>query len=81
MLADRQGLVRVRAAFAGSVEYRVKVGEPVWAGRSLVMVEGDREVETFSARNPGVVLECTVAEGSEVAKGALLLVLDEATGV
>ncbi len=71
------GQVRVRANFSGSVEYRVRPGESVWAGRALLVVEGEREVETLSARNAGVIRELCVAEGAEVEKGALLLVLDE----
>ncbi len=77
MIADRAGLVRVRAGFAGAVELRVRVGEPVWPGRGLVAVEGDREIETFSARNAGVVVEVCVADGAEVVAGTVLLLVDE----
>jgi pyruvate/2-oxoglutarate dehydrogenase complex dihydrolipoamide acyltransferase (E2) component len=81
LIPDRQGQVRVRASFAGSVEYRVRVGESVWAGRALLVVEGDRAVETLSARNAGVIRELCVPEGTEVEKGALLLVMDETAPV
>ena len=77
MIADRAGLVRVRAGFAGSVEFRVKVGDPVYPGRALVVIESDREVETFSARNPGYVRELCMAEGADVEQGALLLTVEE----
>lgn len=77
MIADRSGFVRVRAGFAGTVEFRVKVGDAVYPGRALVVVESDREVETFSARNPGYVRELCVADESDVEKGALLLMVEE----
>lgn len=77
MIADRAGLVKVRAAFAGAVELRARVGEPVWPGRPLVAIEGDREIETFSARNAGTIEEICVAEGAEVEAGALLMILRE----
>ena len=77
MIADRQGQVRVRAGFAGTIEFRVAVGDPVYPGRALVIVESDTEVETFSARNPGVVRELSAADGADVEKGALLLIVDE----
>lgn len=78
MIADRGGLVKVRAAFAGAVELRVRVGEPVWPGRPLVAIEGEREIETFSARNAGTVAEILVREGAEVEAGTLLLTVLEA---
>ncbi len=77
MIADRQGQVRVRAGFSGTIEFRVAVGDVVYPGRALVIVESDTEVETFSARNPGVVRELSVVDGVDVEKGALLLVVDE----
>ena len=77
MIADRQGQVRVRAGFNGTIEFRVKPGDRVYPGRALVVVEGEREVETFSARNPGTVMELCAPDGSDVEKGALLVVLDE----
>lgn len=77
MIADRLGQVRVRAGFDGSVEFRVAVGTIVYPGRALVVIESDSEVETFSARNPGIVRELSVAEGADVVKGTLLLVVEE----
>lgn len=77
MIPDRAGLVRVRASFAGTVEFRVRAGEAVYPGRALVIVEGTREVETLSARNPGYVRELCVADGIDVAEGTLLLIVEE----
>ncbi len=77
MIADRTGQVRVRAGFDGTIEFRVAVGDIVYPGRALVIVESDSEVETFSARNPGVVRELCAPDGTDVVKGALLLLVDE----
>jgi len=77
VIPDRQGFVRVRASFPGSVDLRVRVGEAVYPGRALVIVEGAREVETLSARNPGYVREILVEDGVDVAEGTLLLIVEE----
>jgi biotin carboxyl carrier protein len=77
MLPDRQGHVHVRASFAGTVELKVRAGERVEAGQSLCVVEGDKEIETLSARNAGVVREVAIRDGSDVEKGALILTLAE----
>jgi len=77
MLPDRRRQVRVRANFEGEVEVRVAVGDHVERGQPLVVVEGDIEIETLSARGPAVVQEVCVADGEEVAAAALLVVLQE----
>jgi len=77
MLPDRRRQVRVRANFPGEVELRVAVGDHVERGKALVVVEGDSEIETLSARGPAVVQEICVADGEEVLAAALLVVLQE----
>ena len=77
MLPNRNNQVRVRANFDGEVEVLVKVGERVWPGQALVVVEGDREVERLASRTGGNVLEVHVRDGEEVRQGALLLVVQE----
>jgi biotin carboxyl carrier protein len=46
-------------------------------GRAMVVIEGDREIETLSARNAGVVREVLVNDGAPVKKGDLLVVVEE----
>lgn len=77
MIPDRNRQVRVRASFAGDVELKVRRGQRVYASQTLVVVEGDRQLEELSARNPGVVLELLVPDGATVPEGALLLILQE----
>lgn len=77
MLPDRIGLVKVRANFAGTVELKLVPGDRVWPGRPIALVEGDREIETFSARKVGTILELHVEEGAEVTQGTLLVTLQE----
>lgn len=72
-----RGQVRVRASFDGEVEVKVEIGQRVYTGCPLVVVEGDREIETLSSRNPGSVREICVTDGTDVKKGDLLVVLDE----
>ena len=72
-----RGQVRVRASFDGEVEVKVMVGQRVYTGCALVVVEGEREIETLSARNPGSVREVCIRDGTEAKKGDLLIVLDE----
>lgn len=72
-----RGQVRVRASFDGEVEVKVTVGQRVYTGCGLVVIEGEREIETLSARNAGSVREILVRDGAEVKKGDLLVVLDE----
>ena len=77
MIPDRNRQVRVRAAFAGDVELKVRQGQRVRSGQTLAVVEGDTQLEELSARNPGMVLELLVADGATVPEGGLILVLQE----
>jgi pyruvate carboxylase len=75
MLPDKNQLVRVRSSFPGEVELKVRVGDRVEHGQALVVVEGDVQIETLSARHPGTVVELCVAEGQAVDNQQLLVVL------
>ncbi len=77
MLPNRQNEIRVRANFDGEVEVLVRVGERIHAGQALVVIEGVGELERLAARNAGTIREVLVRSGTEVAKGALLVVLHE----
>ncbi len=77
MLPDRRRQVRVRSNFEGEVELLVSVGDRVERGTALVVVEGDSEIETLSARGPAVVTEINVEDGVEVPAAQLLVVLQE----
>lgn len=77
MLPDRKRQVRVRANAAGDVELRVKPGDRVERGTALVVVEGDDQIETLSARADAVVLSVHVEDGAEVEAATLLVVLQE----
>lgn len=77
MLPDRKRQVRVRANFAGDVELRVQPGDRVQRGTALVVVEGDDQIETLSARADAVVVSVHVEDEAEVAAAALLVVLQE----
>lgn len=77
MIPDRNRQVRVRASFAGDVELKVRRYQRVHAGQTLVVVEGDTQLEELSARNPAMVLELLVVDGASVPEGAVILVLQE----
>lgn len=77
MLADRSKQVRVRANFDGEVEVKVTPGQRVSRGTALVVVEGDVQIETLSARADATVASVAVATGDEVTATALLVVLQE----
>ena len=77
MLADREGSVRVRAAFAGEVEICVQLGQRIHAGGRLAVVEGDSQLATLRARKASTISELLVQDGEEVEENALLMVLDE----
>lgn len=77
MLADRNKQVRVRANFDGEVEVKVSPGQRVGRGTPLVVVEGDAQIETLSARDDATVVSVEVADGAEVVSTALLVVLQE----
>jgi len=77
MLADRDGCVRIRANLSGEVEICVEVGQSVYSGQQLAVVEGDKEIESLSVRNPSVVEQIVVECGSEVEANATLLIVRE----
>ena len=77
MLPNRQNEIRVRANFDGEVEVLVRVGERIHAGQAMVVIEGAGELERLAARNAGTIREVLVRSGTEVRKGALLVVLQE----
>ena len=77
MLPDREGFVRIRANVAGEVEIRATVGQRVYSGQILAIVEGEYEIESLSVRTPSKVDEILVECGSEVAVGTTLIVVRE----
>ena len=77
MLPDRRNQVRVRANFDGEVEVKVRPGQRVSRGTALVVVEGDAQIETLSARDDATVVSVEVEDGEEVCSTALLVVLQE----
>jgi biotin carboxyl carrier protein len=77
MLPHRDGQVRVRASFDGEVEVVVRVGQRLDVGQVICVVEGQHEIERLCARNPAIVTEVLETSGTDVAKGALLVVLRE----
>ena len=80
MLPDREGRVRIRSNLSGEVEVRVEVGQTIYSGQILAVVEGDREIESLSVRKPSVVEEIVVETGTEVDAGTLLLTVQEIEG-
>ena len=77
MLPDRKNHVRIRANFPGAVELRAHVGDHVERGSPLVVIEGEAEIETLSAREAATVAEVLVREGDEVTASQLLMILDQ----
>ena len=77
MLPDRQNRVRVRASFDGEVEVKVREGDRVEVGTTLVVVEGDVQIETLSARRPGRVVAVEVKTGQDVRAEDVLVILQE----
>ena len=77
MLADRDGIVRIRSNMAGEVEIRVTLGQSIYSGQCIAVVEGDHEIESLSVRNPSVIKEILVACGSEVSAGTTLVLIRE----
>ena len=77
MLPDRDGSVRIRANLSGEVEIKVTVGQMVYTGQCLAVVEGDHEIESLSVRNPSVVKEILVVCGSEVSANTTILTVSE----
>lgn len=77
MLADKAGRVRIRANISGEVEIRVKVGQTIYSGQMIAVVEGDNEIESLSVRKPSIVQEICVETGIEIESGTLLLTVME----
>ena len=71
------GRVRIRANIAGEVEIRADVGQLIYSGQLLAVVEGDDEIESLSVRKPSRVEEIKVETGTEVDAGTLLMVVAE----
>ncbi len=77
MLADRVGRVRIRSNLSGEVEIRVKVGDTIYSGQMIAVVESDNELESLSVRKPSVIEEIFVQTGTEVEAGTLLMSVRE----
>ncbi len=77
MLANRDGLVRVRANLDGEVEIRVEVGQFVVPRQLIAVVEGDSQIEQLSVRKTSEVVEILVADGAEVPSGTALMLVRE----
>jgi len=77
MLADRVGRVRIRSNLSGEVEIRVKVGDTIYSGQMIAVVESDNELESLSVRKPSVIEEIFVQTGTEVDAGTLLMSVRE----
>ena len=77
MLPDRKRQVRVRANFAGDIELRVQPGDRVRRGTALVIIEGEDQIETLSARADAVVVSVHAEDEAAVPAAALLVVLQE----
>ncbi|MCB9778570.1 MAG: hypothetical protein H6742_08420 [Alphaproteobacteria bacterium] len=77
MLPDKEGRVRVRASFAGWVEFRVQPGDVLLRGGAIAVVEGDVEMETLCARSASRVLSLEVDDDSEVDKDTVIAVIQE----
>jgi propionyl-CoA carboxylase alpha chain len=60
------------------IELRVKVGDAVEAGQTLLVLEAMKMEHPMSATEDGVVTEVRVAQGDQVESGALLLVVEPA---
>lgn len=77
MLPDSMGRVRIRANIAGEVEIRAEVGQSIYSGQLLAVVEGDEEIESLSVRKPSRVEEIKVQTGVEVDAGTVLMIVSE----
>ena len=77
MLPDSMGRVRIRANIAGEVEIRAEVGQLIYSGQLLAIVEGDDEIVSLSVRKPSRVEAIKVESGTEVDAGALLILVAE----
>ena len=61
------------------IDLRVKVGDAVNAGQTLVVLEAMKMEHPMNAIEDGVVLEVRVAPGDQVESGAVLLVVEPAS--
>ena len=80
MIADRDGVTRVRANIDGEVEIRVRVGDKVIPRQALVVVEGTSQLESLSVSKPSEVTEILVPDGSAVRSGTAVLLVREIPG-
>lgn len=62
------------------LEWFVDEGDAVAVGDPLLLVETDKVEVEVAAPAAGVVAACLVAEGDEVATGAILCRIDTGTG-
>jgi len=60
------------------IDLRVKVGDVVAAGQTLLVLEAMKMEHPMNATEDGVVTEVRVAQGEQVESGALLLVVEPA---
>ncbi len=60
------------------IELRVKVGDRVTAGDTLLVLETMKMEHPMRATEDGVVIDVRVAEGEQVESGTLLLVVEPA---
>ena len=60
------------------IELRVKVGDRVTAGDTLLVLEAMKMEHPMRATEDGVVIDVRVAEGEQVESGTLLLVVEPA---
>ena len=63
------------------IDLRVRVGDSVQAGDTVLVLEAMKMEHPMSATEDGVVREVRVNEGDQVESGALLLVVEPAEGV
>ena len=70
-----EGHVPVNANVEGEVEIRVRVGQQVYGGQVLAVVEGDSQLESLASRSDAEVVEILVTTGTEVSNGTLLMTL------
>ena len=60
------------------IELRVKVGDRVTAGDTVLVLEAMKMEHPMRATEDGIVVEVRVAEGEQVESGTLLLVVEPA---
>ena len=62
------------------IELRVKLGDPVRSGDTVLVLEAMKMEHPMRATHDGVVTAVRVAEGEQVEAGTLLLVVEAAPG-